>query len=273
MATTRRQSGYDSGDFRYDPLTDPTRLTTAQLLREVSNLKELVETRLTGMDEAVKLLAIKSSSSPTIGEVVARMDTKFQCTDDELTTVENATHSFRDRIPLLIKDGVAINLALQEEKFASIEGLIEVRFDGIQTQFVERDKRTEQLSLADKTAVAAALQAQKESAASTNESNTIAINKMENNFAKLIDQTQALLQAVARNTDEKINDIKGRLDRGEGKITGAIDLRGATVAIIGAVLGLIVAGAAVYGALRPQPTPIAVPAVIENPRNPPQGNP
>ena len=47
------------------------------------------------------------------------------------------------------------------------------------SQFAERDKRTEQLSLADKTAIAAALQAQKEAAGAQNESNTAAINKME----------------------------------------------------------------------------------------------
>ena len=45
-----------------------------------------------------------------------------------------------------------------------LSNVTEQRFAGIETQFSERDKRTEQLSMADKTAIAAALQAQKEAA-------------------------------------------------------------------------------------------------------------
>jgi hypothetical protein len=36
----------------------------------------------------------------------------------------------------------------------------------------------------------------------------------------LIDQTQTLLQAVTNNTDGKINDLKSRLDKGEGRDVG-----------------------------------------------------
>jgi hypothetical protein len=56
------------------------------------------------------------------------------------------------------------------------------RFSSIALQFEERDKRTEQLSVADKTAIAAALQAQKEAAGAQNESNTAAVAKIETNF-------------------------------------------------------------------------------------------
>lgn len=153
------------------PVPDPTLLTTQQLLREVGAAREVIETRLGGMDKAIELLQAAS-----------------------------------DRYPQFVRAEVKQLQELHEEKFRSIA-----------IQFMERDKRTEQLSLADKTAIAAALQAQKEAAGAQNESNAAANAKMENSFAKLIDQNQALLLEVRRNTEAQINDLKSRLDKGEGK--------------------------------------------------------
>src|ERR1700685_2775837 len=82
-----------------------------------------------------------------------------------------------DKVPGLARIEVAKLQELHEEKFASIA-----------TQFAERDKRTEQLSLADKTAIAAALQAQKEAAGAQNEANAAAIAKSEAGVTKQIAQ-------------------------------------------------------------------------------------
>lgn len=109
---------------------------------------------------------------------------------------------------------------LHELILANIETLEKVtaqRFDGIAIQFTERDKRTEQLSLADKTAIAAALQAQKEAAGAQNESNAASVLKQEAAFTKLLDQTQALFQTSMSALTTQINDLKSRLDTGEGR--------------------------------------------------------
>jgi hypothetical protein len=87
-------------------------------------------------------------------------------------------------------------------------------------QFAERDVRLDQASIATKIAVDAALQAQKEAANATNVSNTAAIAKSELNTTKLIDGIVALLNSTVKATDEKISDLKGRLDRGEGNTIG-----------------------------------------------------
>jgi hypothetical protein len=47
------------------PRPDPTVLTTAQLLRELSNLREIIEARLNGMDMAVQLLNANVTRVPT----------------------------------------------------------------------------------------------------------------------------------------------------------------------------------------------------------------
>ena len=108
---------------------------------------------------------------------------------------------------------VDINAAIEH-----LKDLFGERFASIATQFIERDKRTDQLSIADKTAIAAALQAQKEAAGATNESNSVSNIKMETNFTKLIEQGQTLLQTVMKNTEAQINDLNSRLEIGRAHV-------------------------------------------------------
>jgi hypothetical protein len=107
-----------------------------------------------------------------------------------------------------------------EQSFAQHRIVDDEKFRSIELQFIERDKRTEQLSLADKTAIAAALQAQKEQAVAQNQSNAAATAKSEANFTKQIDQISTLIQSTAKAQDDKTNDIKDRLTRIEGTAVG-----------------------------------------------------
>jgi hypothetical protein len=63
------------------PRPDPTVLTTQQLLREVSSVREILESRLNGMDKAIALLQASVDRSPTIPEVVAEFREKFTGVD------------------------------------------------------------------------------------------------------------------------------------------------------------------------------------------------
>lgn len=170
------------------PVPDPTALTTAALLREVEHVhrqlqveiggvRDVFRERLDGMDKAIELL-------------------------------QQST----DKVPTHIAEAVAQLQRLNEERFKSFDN----QLGGIQLQFGERDKRTEQLSLADKTAIAAALQAQKEAAGAQNESNAAANTKMEGNFAKLIDQLSALQALDRKNLETQINDLKESRDKSRG---------------------------------------------------------
>lgn len=185
------------------PVPDPTVLTTQQLMRAVEKTEEIVLARLHGVRE--------------------NFETRLNGMDRAIALLQQSN----DKIPDHILASVDRLQELHQEKFASIA-----------VQFAERDKRTEQLSLADKTAIAAALQAQKEAAGAQNESNAAANVKMETNFAKLIDQGQALLLEVRRNTEAQINDIKSRLDKGEGRGKGMSDGYGWIIGAIGALAGI-----------------------------------
>lgn len=95
------------------------------------------------------------------------------------------------------------------------------KFRSIETQFSLRDTAAEKLDVAGKTAIAAALQAQKEDAAARNESNAAAIAKSEAAFTKQIDGIGILINTMTGSFDDKLTDLKSRLDRGDGRGLGA----------------------------------------------------
>jgi len=178
------------------PVPDPTVLTTQALLREIESLRthsthdnnmlrELIETRLDGNDQAVALLR---------------------------TTT--------DKIPY------------------SIDAAIRRLQDSIQTQFRERDTRTEQASKDSKVAIDAALSAQKESVDKQNISNTLAVNKSEASFTKQVDEIGKRIDTVGKSLDEKVTDIKERLTTIESRNQGIIMHKADTKDIWGYVVGV-----------------------------------
>jgi len=157
--------------------------------------------------------------------------------DPTILTTENLRREISN-----LKDLLTANIAASKElvisELNSQIAVTQERFVGIATQFIERDRRTDQLSLADKTAVAAALQAAKEAVGAQNISNSVALTKMEDNFTKLIDQGQAQLQLMASNLDDKINDLKARIDTREGQSAGKVDLWGYIIGALGILIAL-----------------------------------
>jgi predicted nuclease with TOPRIM domain len=100
-------------------------------------------------------------------------------------------------------------------------------FERIQIQFAERDKQ-----------VGLALQGQKDLAGLTTEYINTTIAKMDATYTKLFDQMQILLASKDKRTDDKIDDLKGRLDRTEAS-KGRIDVMQifAALASLAAVAG------------------------------------
>lgn len=162
-------------------MPDPTLLTTEQLSRAILNLREL-------FDAELRVITTRLADMDRAAELM------------HANLIQLPTTSDRQIIHLR---------ELVTEQFASIS-----------KQFVERDVRTEQAAIATKIAVDAALQAQKEAANAQNDSNTKAVEKSETATTKQIDGISALLRATADALNDKITDLKGRLDRGEGSTLG-----------------------------------------------------
>lgn len=203
------------------PIPDPSLMTTKQLQREVFGLRELLEVKL-------------GSTVETVGLVRSIIETRLNGNDQAIKLLQDTA----DRFPGRIDEKIRALREVHDQKFASIEDATDEKFSSIQTQFTERDVRTEQAAGAVKIAVDAALQAQKEAAGEQNRSNTLAQTKSETATTKQIDQLGNLIQTMSKAIDDKFGDVKDRITRIEGSGEGRGALAGYLFAALGALLGL-----------------------------------
>lgn len=185
-------------------MSDPTSLTTAQLLREIASLKELLQARIAAVEDGI---------------VVAH---------DDLVRVPTEVQKQIGGLKELLERTICDADKLKEEKFRNIDK----RLDMVEQARVEQKKDTA-------TAVDAALKAAKEAVTEQNASNVLAINKSEAAMTKQMDQQAALLSQIKGGLEDKINDIKFQLSKGEGKSAGIQQFIGWIVAAL-AVAGFII---------------------------------
>jgi hypothetical protein len=183
MAADDPRDGHGVGDWR--PTPDPTTLTTAQLRREISALREVLQAQIDGMNRATELL------SETV-----------------------------NRTPTVIQTEIAHVRELIQEKLGSLGGSAEEKFKSIELQFAERDVRTNQAATAASEALKAALQAAKEAVFEQAQAAAKAAEKTELSTTKQIDLIQQQIKTLGDAFGDKIDDLKGRIDRGEGAGAG-----------------------------------------------------
>jgi len=186
------------------PVPDPTVLTTDQLRREISALREVIEARLDGEAQATLLRLDTINGFPEmikeqIGHLesllMARIVAAIENTDLKITTVDRVSN----------------------ERFAAIEGT----FQG------------------NALALAAALAAQKEAAAETNKANALAIGKSEAGTKEAQLALQQLTNTGLDSLSVRFSDLKSRIDKGEGKEVGVDHSANRAFAYIGAVGGVL----------------------------------
>ncbi len=198
------------------PIPDPTKLTTdavtaatSQWRRDLEGVKEVIETRLDAIDRATELHRHGKD------EIVGRLERQL----------------------LHLKELVEVELA-EHAKFNDSERRVLLeKFDRIALQFRERDVRTATSAVEAKEALAAALQAAKELVNVQALAAAAAAAKSEDSFTKQFDQiavtqttaTNALdarITEQAKTTDARLGELKERIDRGGGILSGATDQRG-----------------------------------------------
>jgi len=198
---------------------------TAVLRREIETRFEAVDTRFLAIDQATKIVHDDYVRVPTVVDkaiagLSETLNQRFLGLDRFIATLKEAVEHQQDAL-----DRAANNLRdTLEEKIltlgAELDGKLNVsdeRFRSVQTQFTLLKQATEQLDLANKTAIAAALQAQKESAGETQKSSQAAIAKSETSTSEAIKALTTAFNAAITGATDRINDLKGRMDRGEGK--------------------------------------------------------
>jgi len=260
------------------PNPDPSSITSEAIDRRVINAERVIGARIDGMEKAVGVFQGDLTRVPTqldraIDSLRSLLEARQQgasaVIEQRLDGMDKAIELFQkftDQTPEYVRDQVT-----------HLRELHEAGFESIRTQFTLLKQATEQLDLANKTAIAAALQAQKESAGETQKSSQAAIAKSETSTSEAIKALTTSFNAAIANADVRISDVKGRLDRGEGRtsvsdpalaeavrvMSAAIDKmqQGTTAAtahgkglgdawgyLIG-VGGLVVAAVALFGAL------------------------
>ena len=177
---TLNEEQHTNGGSR--PIPDPTVLTTEQIAREVQGLKELLFTLIHGIDD--------------------KISTRLDGMDRALELIQAKA----DKVPSEV-----------DLKTGGLKDLLFEKFDGVQTQFSERDTRTAETASLNKLAIDAALQAQKEAAGKTEEAFTRSIDKLDElintKTGALGTETRANLSALAASVAAN----KERLDRLEGQ--------------------------------------------------------
>jgi len=188
------------------PVPDPTELTTQavdraseQWLRTLTDLREIITTRISAMDTATTV--------------------RFE-------TIVDMFHSQRE----IILSRVEV-----------VETIAQERFGAIETQFKERDTRSERESRDNKVAVDAAFAAQKEAAAKQDESNLKAIDKSERATAKTIETNAELFQSALAGQNAILSDLKDRVVQMEARMAGAVSQRADQRGVQAAGMGILVA--------------------------------
>ena len=161
-------------------------LTTEELRRDVSALREILQARLDAMDRATVVLSDSVNRTPTI-----------------------------------IQSEIAHVRELMNEKFDKIDGEVSEKFKSVEQQFAERDVRTNQAATASAQALAAALQAAKEAVFEQAQAAAKAADKTETSTSKQIDLLLSQIKAQGETFSERLAELKGRIDRGEGQTTGS----------------------------------------------------
>lgn len=195
-----------------DRIPDPSPLTTAQVQREVAALEKLATQRMDAIEKAVavaheNLVRVPTDVDKAIGHLRELTIERFETTKKEFL--------------------------VHQEKFASV-----------QTQFQERDVRTEQTAKDSKVAVDAALQAAKEAVGKQQEASDRAIAKQEAATGKQIESITLLIASNNKALDDKISDLKERFAAAQGSGLGhkeATSDQRANVSANVAIIGLVVA--------------------------------
>jgi hypothetical protein len=223
----------------WTPVPYPTALTdaaigraTEQFRRELDALREVLSQRI-GQGIEARDVGI-ANLRETIG---ARLDAMDRATQVLEQTV--------NRTPTLLQTAIANVKEVYDERFLSLRQQLtdrtmtyDEKFASIQLQFIERDVRTEQAATASASALAAALQAAKEAVFEQSQAASRAAEKTELSFTKQIDQIQLQIKTIGDAFSDKIDDLKGRIDRGEGSETGAGRQRSETRLNMGAVISI-----------------------------------
>jgi hypothetical protein len=258
------------------PNPDPSAMTSEAIDRRVENSAAVINAELKGMEKAVNVFQSDLTRVPTqldravvglrdlIEARLCSIENRFAGLENLLTTKIDANKTVVDTrltgmdkaVDLLQKLNDMMIPAFVREQVEQLKNLHNTKFEGVQTQFTLLKQATEQLDLANKTAIAAALQAQKESAGETQKSSKEAIAKSEASTSESIKGLTSTFSVAITGATNQTSDLKDRMTAMENRTAGITSAQHDSresrtsnlssgyyvVATIGAVVAVAVAG-------------------------------
>jgi hypothetical protein len=142
-----------------------------------------------------------------------------------LTTdiVNLAKEDLRREGEMMKEAGDAVIIALRVELMGEIKRLEDVeneRLLRIDQRFEERDERTDQIAQLGRISLDAALAAAKEAVGEQNKSNALSITKSESSMKEQVSANAVQAGTRIDALSDKFDDLKSRMDRGEGGTSG-----------------------------------------------------
>lgn len=148
-----------------------------------------------------------------------KFDTRLDGMDKAILLIQKTV----DKSPSIAEVNLAV--ANQKELLQSESRALKELMD---TKFTDRDL-----------ALIAALAAAKEAVGAQNTSNSIAIAKSDSSTVEALKQLQIIFQTNIAAATTQINDLKSRLDKGEGHTKGLGDGWGWLVGALGVIVGVL----------------------------------
>lgn len=236
------------------PLSDPSELTTQQMLREVALSREIIETRINAMAEALKVVQAYpteldkavASLQDLLGERFERIEQAMELkvagvqaqVDKGLESQKVATALALEAVnkAAQISQATADRAVAKAEAAADkllLESMINALHNNFSGQIQNAKESLQVASAAQKEAVAKAEQA--------TEKRFDAVNEFR---AQLADQASRFMprmeaEAWSRNNAEKIDLLQSRMDRLEGRSGGMAQSWAVLVAVFGMAIGAV----------------------------------
>ncbi len=241
------------------PVPDPTKLTNDLVEKAVTNLREILETRIKAIEHSIviteanltrhgditgntlqEILNAKIIANKEVIQVIRDdIEKRFQVAAEEQR--KNARDIKEAVDTAFASNTVVTNVGqnLQDEKIRSLTETVTVFKTSVNERFQLGDVQTEKAARDVKSAVDAAFAAAKEAVGEQNKSNALSIAKSEVATTKQIDQLAENARVSAKNADDKISDLKDRLVAMEGKSTGSNQALGWGIGAAGVLIAII----------------------------------
>lgn len=230
------------------PVPDPTQLTNELVAKATVALREILETRMDGLEARV----VTSEAMLT-----RHVDIAIKTIEDLLSTkinangarIEHGEKELADKFAAFsaIVDGktkerehaiTALNFLL-DEKIKALTETVGVFKTAVNERFQLGDVQTEKAARDVKSAVDAAFAAAKEAVGEQNKSNALSIAKSEVSTTKQLDQLAENLRLSVKTSDDKIGDLKDRIIAMEGQSKGTGQTVGWTIGMIAVVVSIL----------------------------------